>query len=165
MTKNWVGQVVSSLGCIYNKKINRVWHRILLVKSCYSSNNHFEYCWFFWCDFWSQTGLILPDQNVLIPSDQNVLILLVSNMYDGIIVCYSLVQKIMHKARHNSKFCWLSIADFSSVIFWTKTVSTTYILRSIHADKKIFYGKRLKEASWNVSIIIMTYGVINTWHW
>ena len=23
MTKNWVSQVVSSLGCIYNKKINR----------------------------------------------------------------------------------------------------------------------------------------------
>ena len=54
MIENWVSQVVSSLGFMYNKSINKVLHRMFLAKCCYSSNNLCEYCWFFVCDFWSQ---------------------------------------------------------------------------------------------------------------
>ena len=43
MIKYWVRQVVRSLGTMYNKNIDRVWHRKLWIKSWYNSKNLCEY--------------------------------------------------------------------------------------------------------------------------
>ena len=39
MTQNWVSQVVSSLGSMYNMNIDTVWYRKLWNKIWYNSKN------------------------------------------------------------------------------------------------------------------------------
>ena len=68
-----LSQVISSLSNVFNKKIDIVWRKKLLMKNWYNS---VEILLIF-------LVLILPDQNLLISLDQNMLILLVSNMYNG----------------------------------------------------------------------------------
>ena len=76
MTQYWVSQVVTSLGFV------TVWDRKFQIKNFCNSKNLCEYCCFFVFDFLCQTVPIPPDQNMLIPLDQNVSILLVSNLYN-----------------------------------------------------------------------------------
>ena len=76
MTQYWVSQVVTSLGFV------TVWDRKFQIKNCCNSKNLCEYCCFFVFDFLRQTVSIPPDQNMLIPLDQNVSILLVSTLYN-----------------------------------------------------------------------------------
>ena len=52
------------------------------ITGWYSYKNLCEYYWSFLCNFWTQTVMILPDQNLSTTLNQNVLILLVSNMYN-----------------------------------------------------------------------------------
>ena len=57
-------------------------------------------------------------QNVPLPLDQNVMILLVSNIYNGNIETFW-YKKIMHEDFYSSKI-FESFVNFSCMIFWTK---------------------------------------------
>ena len=102
MTQNWVSQVLSNLGSMWNVDFGTVWHRNVFMKSWYNSKSLCEYFWFFVCDFLCQT---LPDQYVSIPSDQNVSILLVR------IICNRNIgtfwhRKLCMKTWYSLRFLW-----------------------------------------------------------
>ena len=71
------------LSNIYNGNIKMFWHRKLCIKSWYSSNFFLNITDFSWITFWAKTLPILPDENLLIPLQQNVSILLESYMCNG----------------------------------------------------------------------------------
>ena len=51
MTKSWFSQVASSFDSMYNKNIDTVCHRKLLIKGWHNSKNLCEYYRFFLFDF------------------------------------------------------------------------------------------------------------------
>ena len=107
ITQNWVSQVVSSLGGIFNRNINTVGHGKVWIKSWYNSKHLYEYCWIFLCDFWSQTVLILPDQNVWI--------LLICNMCNRNIETFW-HRKLCMKRWYGSKSLWILPLFFYDVL-------------------------------------------------
>ena len=82
------------------------------------SCSHLNY-WFFLCDFWVQTVLIPPDQNVSIFLYQIVPMHLVSNMYNGNIRIFW-YRKSCIKTWYSSKPLWLLI--FLVWFFWIQTL-------------------------------------------
>ena len=84
------------------------------MKTLYSS----KYLWILSIyDFWAQNVLIPPDQNLSKSIDQNVLILFVSNIYNGDIKTFW-PRKLWMKTWHSSTL-WI---NFSCIIFWTQNV-------------------------------------------
>ena len=128
----------------FNVKQNyKIWYNLKIL--C-------EYWWFF-SDFWVQTVLISPDQNVSIPLDQNVSILLGSNMYNGNIRTFwhrtlwrlGIVQNLC-------EYCWIfrcvflgqNCADTPNIhtvdisILWLPPGSTTHNRRIDLWSKRFF---------------------------
>ena len=75
MTQNWISQVVSSMGSMYNENSDIVSYKKLWIKSWFKSKSFCEYCSFLFYDFWSQTVPIPPEQIFLISLDETVSIL------------------------------------------------------------------------------------------
>ena len=105
MTQYWVSQVISGSSCMQNENFRTVRHKKVLWKVVMIQK--------IVCDFTRQTVLIPPHQNVSIPSDQNVLILIVSNMKNGNITTFWYEKSRMKSwySYNLCEYCWFFLCD------------------------------------------------------